>query len=148
MANTIYLEEVGRFYDEFKRAVFTYCWLFLGGQENAERGTEETFVRYVRGRFPLEIDGPPILLLRCAVEVTRGQCRSIPAATVAALERVILALPCEQRAVLIMRAVLGLEAQSVAAILRMPIKAVERLFLASVHNLHSQLPPEFLKKGA
>ncbi len=142
-------KDVRAFYDRWKGSVFRFCLLFLGNEERATDATAQAFAGYVRDQAELAIDKLPPLLVRLALGATRSWCAApVPPASGDgdSLQGVILRLPCEQRAVFILRNVLGMGRQEVSDATGLSLQQTSELWVRSMLALREQLPREFFKE--
>lgn len=140
--------QVRNFYRRWSKQVFVFCRLFLGDEEGGEEATREVFLAYFRRRLPPASDQLPIDLLRCALGAVKDKCALADPqrAMNGTLEHAILLLPCEQRAVFILRNVLHEEAASVAAVTGLPFEQVRQLWIQSMLTVREFLPKSFFKE--
>lgn len=136
------------FYRRWSRPVFAFCRLFLGDEERGEATTREAFLAYFKQGFPLGFDQLPPALLRCAHDVVKDKCALVDPlkATNRALEHAILLLPCDQRAVFILRNVLNVDTPSVAVVTGLPSEQVRHLWIQSLLVVRELLPRDFFKE--
>lgn len=142
-------KEVRAFYERWKGLVFRICLLFLGNEERATDATAQAFAGYVRDHAELAIDKLPPLLVRLALGVTRSWCAAhVPPASRDgdSLQGAILRLPCEQRAVFILRNVLGMDRQDVSEATGLSLQLIGELWIRSMLTLRERLPREFFKE--
>ena len=141
-------EEVREFYRRWGAQVVTFCRLFLGDDRLAEHATADAFVLYLRRGLALESRQLPSLLLRCAVSAAKERCSSGdgPIEETPDLRSAILFLPCEQRAVFILRCVLGLDSPSVAMATGLASNNVQRLWVESLLHIRGLLSKESPKE--
>lgn len=141
-------KEVRAFYDRWKVPVFSFCRLFFGDKERANEATVEAFLSYLRADFPLEAVSLPDSLLRSAVDAVRRRCslRSPEQADGKTVESAILLLPCDQRAVFILRNVLEIPERSVAAATGLPAEQVHTLWIQALMRVRIRLPEHFFKE--
>lgn len=141
-------KQVRDFYRRWNKQVFAFCRLFLGDEERGQKAAREAFLAYVRQRLPLASDRLPMDLLRCALGVVRDLCALADPQKAAheTLEHAILLLPCEQRAVFILRNVLNVDTVAVAVVTRLPVEQVRRLWMESMLAVREMLPRDFFKE--
>lgn len=141
-------KEIRGFYERWKVPVFTFCRLFLGDEQRAHGVTRRAFLAYFRGGHPLELTQMPDSLLRCVLESPKHQCAPsrLHQADGKALEGALLSLPCEQRAVFILRSVLAIPNKSVAVATGFPPERVKELWIQGLLRLRSLLPKNFSKE--
>ncbi len=141
-------KQVRDFYRQWSRPVFAFCRLFLGEEKDGEEAAREAFLAYFRQGLSLALDQLPVQLLRCALDAVRDKCASVEQrkATNGTLEHAILLLPCEQRAVFILRNVLCLDAAAVAVVTRLPSEQVRQLWIQSMLAVRELLPRDFFKE--
>ncbi|HEY4684346.1 MAG TPA: hypothetical protein VIH17_13990 [Candidatus Acidoferrales bacterium] len=141
-------EEVRTFYKRWGAPVLTFWRLFLGDEAQAEEATAEAFLVYLRGDHALEQNHALILLLRFAVDT--AQDRASPSVSRKpddqTLKSAVLLLPCEQRAVFILRNVLRMDAASVAIATGLPCEQLRELWLRSLLAVRELLPKDFFKE--
>jgi len=142
-------KEVRAFYDSWKAPVFRFCLLFLGSEEQAGDATVRAFTGYLREHGELEAAKLPVLLVRLALEGARGSCGALVSTGSRngdSLQQAILRLPCEQRAVFILRNVLGMDRRDVSEVTGFSLQRVSELWTRSMLTLREQLPKEFFKE--
>ncbi|MFQ5738743.1 MAG: RNA polymerase sigma factor [Acidobacteriota bacterium] len=141
-------KEARTFYERWKLPAFTFCRLFLGDQRRAEDVALEGLLAYFREGHPLELTRLPDSLLRCVLEAARNQCATarLPEANRSPLESALLSLPCEQRAVFVLRSVLAVPIESVAVATGFPPERVKELWIEGLLRLRSLLPDNFFKE--
>ena len=141
-------EEVREFYQRWGAQVLTFCRLLLGDDRLAENATADAFVLYLRKGLALESRQLPNLLLGCAVNAAKERCSpgNGPIQETADLKSAILSLPCEERAVFILRAVLGLDFFSVAIATGLASNKMQRLWIGSLLPIRGLLSKESLKE--
>lgn len=142
-------KQVEDFYRRWSRPVFAFCQLFVGSQEGGEEAAREVFLVYFRRGLPLELDQLPAPLLRCALDVLKEKCALVDRQNRrnGTLAGVILLLPCEQRAVFILRNVLRVEIASVAAATGMTEEQVRHIWFRSILAVREFLPRSFFKES-
>lgn len=136
------------FYKRWSVPIFAFCRWFLGEEKDAEEATVETFLAYLRRGPSPKTDRVPDELLKCAVDSVRRRCPLRPAPTVTPrdLAGVIPLLPCEQRAVFVLCAVLGIEEPSIAVATGMPREQVRQLWFASLMRARELLQKDFIEE--
>ena len=141
-------EEVREFHQRWSAQVLTFCRLLLGDDRLAENATADAFVLFLRKGFALESRQLPSLLLRCAVSAARERCSpgDGPIEKTPDLRSAILSLPCEQRAVFILRCVLGLDSPSVAMATGLASHNAPRLWAESLLPIRGLLSKESPKE--
>ncbi len=141
-------KEVHDFYDRWSIPVFRFCRVFLGDEGRGEEATAEAFLVYLRGDHALEQNHALILLLRFAVDTVRD--RASPSVSRKpddqTLKSALLLLPCEQRAVFILRNVLQLDTASVAFATRLPVETVRELWFRSLMSIRELLSKDLFKE--
>jgi DNA-directed RNA polymerase specialized sigma24 family protein len=140
--------EVQAFHERWGGSVLRFCRLFFGDDTRAREAAVEVFLIYLRAENSLDQDRIPVALLRTAVKVVRDRCmvnsarkgddRSFPSA--------ILALPCEQRAVFILRYVLQLDTATVASVAGVVEETVRKMSFQSLLKIRELLSREFFKE--
>lgn len=141
-------KEIRDFYRRWSRSIFAFCCLFLGSAERGESATREAFLAYVREASVLSSSTLPVGLLRCALDAMRDGCVLVDPrkSTAGTLEQAILRLPCEQRVVFILRNVLRVDTNSVAAVTGLRLDQVRQLWMQSMLAVREVLPREFFKE--
>jgi DNA-directed RNA polymerase specialized sigma24 family protein len=142
-------QEIRGFYDRWKSQVYTLCLLFPDDEKTAEEAVTEAFATFLRTKGSLLPDGLPAGLLASAVASLHRRCAGVTASRSAdqSLKPALLRLRCEQRAVFILRDVLGLEEGVVAAATRLPSNQVRALRFAALMQLRELLPKDFLEES-
>lgn len=140
--------EVREFYERWKVSVFTFCRLFLGDEQRAQDVTLRAFLAYFREGHPLELTQLPDSLLRCVLESAKHQCTPsrVHRADGKLLQSALLSLPCEQRAVFILRSILGVPHGSVAVAAGFSPEHVHELWVQGLMRLRNLLPQNFFKE--
>lgn len=141
-------KEVRKFYEQWKAPVFTFCCLFLGDEDLASEATVEGFLAYVRTDLPLQLRRLPEFLLRSVLDAVKNRC-SLPGPqrlNGRDLEGAVRSLPCDQRAVFILRSVVGLPEQSVAFVTELSTEQVRRLWVQSLIGIRNLLSDLFFKE--
>lgn len=142
-------KECRAFYDRWKVPVYTFCRLFLGNEERALDATVQAFANYMREEARFETNKMPPRLIGLALEATHLWCAlsAQPAGTDGLSFRdAILRLPCEQRAVFILRNVLGMDRQDVSEVTGLSLQQISELWTRSMLTLREQLPRQFFKE--
>jgi len=141
-------KEVRAFYERWKVHMFTFCRLFLGDEKRAHDVAPEAFLAYLREGRPLERTQLPDSLLRCVLESAKHQCAPgrLPQADGKALDRALLSLPCEQRAVFILRSVLAVPDASIASATGFSPERVRKLWVQGLFQLRNLLPENSFKE--
>ena len=141
-------KEARAFYKRWKVPVFTFCRIFLGDEQRAQDVALEGFLAYFRGDHPLELTQLPDPLLRCVLESARNQCAPgrLQQVDAKGLEVALLTLPCEQRAVFILRNVLGVPDKSVAIATGFTPERVRELWVQGLFRLRNLLPENSFKE--
>ena len=141
--------EIREFYDRWKASVFRFCVLFLGDEERASEATGKAFLRYMREAPDAASDQLPRGLVGFALEAAREWCASpadLARSDGSSLREAILRLPCEQRAVFLLRNVLGMDRQAVSEVTGLTTRRISELWLKSMLALREQLPRDFFKE--
>ncbi len=137
--------EIKVFYDRWKTSVFRFCCLFLGCKDLASECTCEAFLNYLREKLALQTSALPSHLMGFALAAVER--RSVRAARANGpsrnLPETLLCIPCDQRAVFILRSVLGMSDLSVAAATGFPVERMRRLWRRSLFSLRAMLPRKF-----
>lgn len=141
-------EEVRTFHDRWGGSVLRFCRLFYGDDTRAQEATIKVFLIYLRAENSLNQDRIAVALLRIAVKVVRDRCMvsSARKADDQSFPRAILALPCEQRAVFILRYVLQLDTATVASIAGVVEETVRKVSFQALLKIRELLPREFFKE--
>ena len=129
-------------------AIFTFCRFFLGDEARAQEATLEAFLAYLRRGLALDRRKLPDLLVWYALDVAKEHCfpHRPRAAGSQNLERALLFLPCDQRAVFILRNVLGLKDRSLATATGLPPEQVRELWVRSLMGIRKLLTKDFSKE--
>lgn len=147
-ANTHDLREVEAFYKRWGPAVFDFCRLFLGDRRRAETVCGKAFLDFYRESGQLlttgEIPWPLVLLAYQAMQ----PCRPGPSASTQerTLENCILRLDCRERAVFIMRNVLGMTWSNVASASNSSTEQVQEFWLRGMLKVRNLLPRDFFNR--
>lgn len=141
-------KELREFYTKWSPLVFRVCRLFLGNDAEAEKATEAGFLTYFERELDLDRVALPILLLIFALEAGKRYCASIAKRPDPPTElgEAILLLPCDERAVFILRNVVGLDELTVGEIVELPIPEVRKRWFQSLMHLRELMPKESLKE--
>lgn len=125
-----------------------FCRLFYGDDTRAQEATIDVFLIYLRAENSLNQDRIPVALLRIAVKVVRDRCMvsSARKADDQSFRRAILALPCEQKAVFILRYGLQLDTATVASIAGVVEETVRKMSFQALLKIRELLPREFFKE--
>jgi ActR/RegA family two-component response regulator len=141
--------EIKVFYDRWKASVIRFCCLFLGHKDLAGECTCEAFLNYFREKLVLQTSALPARLMGFALAAVKR--RSVLASWAnlpsQSLAEKVLCIPSDERAVFIMRSVLGLDDSSVALATALPVERTRALWLRSLFNLRVMLPREFFERG-
>jgi hypothetical protein len=141
-------KELREFYTKWSPLVFRVCRLFLGNDAEAEKATEAGFLTYFERELDLDRVALPILLLIFALEAGKRYCASIAKRPDPPTElgEAILLLPCDERAVFILRNIAGLDELTVGEIVELPIPEVRKRWFQSLMHLRELMPKESLKE--
>src|SRR5581483_2652620 len=137
--------EVEAFYKRWGPDVFVFCRLFLGDEAEGETLAAQAFLAFYRegGSLPTTGEVPP-RLVGSALQATQPcQLERSPEPQGGALEKCILWLDCKQRAVFIMRNVLGMTWTGVATAMNLSAEEVRQLWLKGMLRLRELLPRDF-----
>ncbi len=149
VAGTHHLPEVEAFYRRWELDVFVFCRLFLGNEVEAETLASRAFLNFYResGSLPTTGEIPP-RLVGSAFHVTQPcQPERSPTSQGGGLEKCILWLDCKQRAVFIMRNVLGMTWAGIASAMSLSVEEVRQLWLKGMLRVRELLPEDFFKRG-
>lgn len=142
-------KEIREFYGRWKALVFCFCVMFLGEEKRASEVTGQAFLRYLREGPDAASDQLPCDLIRFALGEAREWC-AIPThlgrSNGSSLREAILRLPCEQRAVFILRNVLRMDRGAVSEATGLPIRRMSELWLQSMLAVREQLPTGYIKE--
>lgn len=140
-------EEVQAFYVRWVGSVLCLCRLFVGDETRAQQATIEAFLAYLRAEGALDGDRIPTALLRTAVQAVRNQCmvESARKTDDQLLANAILALPCEQRMVFILRYVLQMDTATVASVAAVTEGTVRKRSFQALLRIRELLPRTFLR---
>lgn len=141
-------EEVHVFHDRWVASVLLFCRLFLGDDTQAQEPAIDVFLIFLRENNSLELGHIPLALLRTAVKVVRGRCmvNRAPKTNAQSLPSALLALPCEQRAIFILRHVLQLDTATVASVAGIFEEAVHKMSFQALLRIRELLPRKFFKE--
>ena len=139
---------VEAFYNRWKAPVYRVCLVFLGGEGTASECTARAFFDYIRQDGSLELTAMPARLLGLALSVVRERCAvaSKPNGEASNLTEGVLMLPCEQRAVLILRSVLGLSVEAISDAMGLGSNRARSLCFQAALRLRELVPKEFFEE--
>jgi len=134
-------KEARAIFNQWKGPVYTFSRLFLGDEERADNVTLIAFLAYFRRDAAEESDRLPTPLLRTLLSAIKEQCPSPLSATTEpkGMVQALLALPCEERAVFILRTVLKLDVETVTEATGLSRERVRALWMRSMMNLRDDL---------
>jgi DNA-directed RNA polymerase specialized sigma24 family protein len=140
--------EVQAFYERWGASVLRFCRLFFGDETVAQKAAIEVFLIYLRAEHSLDQDRMPTTLLRTAVKVVRDRCMAKYARNPEdqSLPSAILALPCEQRTIFILRYVLQLDTATVASAAGVFEEDVRKMSFQALLKVRELLPRNLLKE--
>ena len=140
--------EVKAFYKRWGPDVFVFCRLFLGDEAEAETLAAQAFLTFYRegGSLPTTDEVPPRLVGSAFQAMQPCQPERSPVRQGGALEKCILWLDCRQRAVFIMRNVLGMTWTGVATAMSLSAEEVRQLWLKGMLRLRELLPHDFFDR--
>src|SRR6266478_596799 len=128
-------QDVREFFEQWSTTVFTYCRLHMGAEEPAESAAHQAFVRYLSEEPDLSQENKiPLRLLRH----TYQSCRAVGYTAMSRfpeteeMEEMVKLLPPDERAVFILKSVLDLDFNQIAAVTGMTIEQVHRLWSESL----------------
>lgn len=143
-------DEIKVFYDRWKVSVFRFCCLFLGDKDLASECTCEAFSNFLREKPVLQTGTLPPPLMGFALAAVKR--RSVPVSQAnlpsQRLPERVLCIPCDQRAVFILRSVLGMSDLFAALATGLPVERIRGLWLSSLFNLRAMLPRPFFERKA
>jgi DNA-directed RNA polymerase specialized sigma24 family protein len=142
------LREVEAFYKRWGPDVFVFCRLFLGDKPQAEVLTSKAFVEFYRESSELPVTGEvPCGLVGAAFQgIQPGRAEPHSSKDGATLESCILRLDCRQRAVFIMRNVLGMSWPGVATATGSSLEDVRQAWLKGMLTVRDLLPRDFFER--
>jgi len=140
--------EVQAFHERWGGSVLRFCRLFFGDDTRAQEAAVEVFLIYLRAENSLDQDRIPVALLRGAVKGIRDRCmvNGTRKAGDHSLSSAILALPCEQRVVFILRYVLQFDTATVSSIAGVTEGAVRTMSFQALLKIRELLPRKFFKE--
>ena len=140
--------EVAAFYKRWGPDVFVFCRLFLGDKAKAETSAAGVFLTFYRegGSLPTTGEVPARLVGSAFQALQPCQPEPSPIPEGGALEKCILRLDCTQRAVFIMRNVLGMTWTGVATAMNLSAEEVRRLWWKGMLTLRELLPRDFFER--
>ena len=140
--------EVEAFYKRWGPDVFVFCRLFLGDEAEAETLAARAFLTFCRegGTLPTTGEVPPRLVGSAFHAMQPCQPERSRLSQGGALEKSILCLDCKQRAVFIMRNVLGMTWTGVATGMNLSAEKVRQLWLKGMLRLRELLPHDFFDR--
>lgn len=140
--------EIKAFYDRWNPSVFRFCCLFLGYRDLAAECAAEAFLSYLREKHVLQTGALPSRLMALALAAVQ-RCSAHASQAIPPSEELpakVLRIPSDQRAVFIMRSVLGMADSSVALAIGVPVESMRRLWRRSLLNLRKILPTGFFER--
>ncbi len=142
------LHETKAFYKRWGPDVFVFCRLFLGDEQQAEAVSSKAFVEFYRESFELPITGEVPSRLMGLVFQAIQPCREGPrlGKDIGTLETCILRLNCRQRAVFIMRNVMGMSWPVVAAAANLSVEDARQAWLKGMLLVRDLLPRDFFDR--
>ena len=143
------VQEIESFCNRWKHPVFGFCHIFLGSEGAAEESTSLAFVDYFREHDrAFDMDALPPALLEAAFCAVRKRCHAVrkTSGCKETLEEAVLVLPCNQRAVFILRTVLGLDAEVASKIMGLSSGEIVTTWMAALLRLRTLLPKRFFKE--
>lgn len=140
--------EVEAFYKRWGPDVFVFCRLFLGDEAQAETLAAQAFLTFYRegGCLPTTGEVPPRLVGSAFQAMQPCQPERSPVAQGGALEKCILCLDCKERAVFIMRNVLGMSWPGLASAMGSSVEDVRGVWLKSMFSIRDLLPRDFFDR--
>jgi DNA-directed RNA polymerase specialized sigma24 family protein len=142
------LHETEAFYKRWGPDVFVFCRLFLGDEQLAEAASSKAFVEFYRQSGDLSVAGEvPSRLIGLAFQAMQP-CREGPRLDKdnGTLENCILRLSCRQRAVFIMRNVMGMSWPGVAAATSLSAEDARQAWLRGMLTVRDLLPRDFFDR--
>lgn len=142
-------KEVRGFYERWKAPIFCLCVLFLGDEQRASEATGQAFLRYVKENPDAANNQLPHGLVRLALEAARELCVSpapLPGSDGPSFQEAILMLSCEQRAVFILRSVLGVSVEAIADVMGLESNRARNLWFQAAMRLRELLPTKFFEE--
>ena len=127
--------ELQQFYRLWAPHVMSFCRLYMGDSEMAEKAVAQTFLKYFRSELPLHCDRVPTALMSIAVEESDCAGDGGGADVDSGFEWAVLALPPQERAVFILHGMLGLQLPRVAAVTRLSFAAASQLWVRALLQL-------------
>jgi len=136
------------FYNRWKTPVYRFCLVFLGEEDAASESTGSAFFEYIQQDGPLELTAMPARLLGLALARVQKCCAVVakPNGKASNLAEAVLMLPCEHRAVFILRSVLGLSLEVVSEASRVTSDRARSLWFEAAMRLRELLPREFFEE--
>lgn len=137
--------DIHDFYRRWSPQVCAFCRLFLGDPSRAEEATARAFLAYVERDLDLDFGELPDDLLRFAWEAGKHYDETRPSlvANGRDLGKAILLLPFEERAVFILRSVMGMDELDVGTVLDFPLQKVRETWMRALLELRRLLPTSF-----
>lgn len=133
--------DIREFYQRWNATVFTFCRFYLGDEGLGEAATALAFSKFLRTGLPLHTDHLPLGLLRFALDAVRHFSIAVPQhALHSHLSHVVLSLPREDRAIFILRGLLGFHYRWIAAVAGVPRQRVQQLWVRSLARLRCYIP--------
>lgn len=141
-------KEVHKFYAKWGPKLCGFCRLLLGDDAQAEKAMEQGFLDYVTRDLEVDCDGMPTLLFTFALDAARKSWSSNGEAPVKTnqLNQAILSLPIAERAVFILRSVMGLDEEVVGEIVEIPFQDVRKRWMGSLRHIRTLLSEDFFKE--
>jgi hypothetical protein len=129
------------YYERWSASVFTFCRLYIGDQGSAEAATARVFSAFFKLGLPLYQDRLPIALFRCMLASVQHLPVAIPdPAQRSEFCHVVLALPADERAILILHGTLGMHFRCLAAVAGVSRQRVQQLWLRGLTRVRLYFP--------
>jgi DNA-directed RNA polymerase specialized sigma24 family protein len=142
------LHETEAFYKRWGPDLFVFCRLFLGDEQPAEAVSSKAFVEFYRQSGKLSVAGEvPSRLIGLVFQAMQPRREGLRLGEDSGtLENCILRLNCRQRAVFIMRNVMGLSWPGVAAATGLSVEDVQQSWLKGMLTVRDLLSQDFFDR--
>jgi hypothetical protein len=143
-------KRIRKFYARWSPPLLAFCQLLVDQDADAERSVIEAFQTYASHGLDFDLLVLPALLFTVALDsVKKGEIPIQGKSTgTKTLREALVRLPWKERAVFVLRSVLGLEEELVGEIVEIPMQEVRRIWMKALLKLREVLPREFFPRSA